>query len=177
DRAARVQRDMLEESHGRLFEREVRREVLHVLMDPPVRAAPSLRPCALAAVALVSAACTGTAPPAAPSEGRDREAAVARNEIAGDAPPGAFADDDMVQVPAGRFVRGHTPAKRDDESPPHTVEMSAFSIDRTLVTRAAFARFVQATGYVTTAEQSGYGMGSREGMADWEWHRIPHASW
>jgi sulfatase modifying factor 1 len=148
-----------------------------------VRSASPLRPCALAAAVLVvSAACAGTAeaPSAARLDaGRGGQAAVARNETASSALAelAALADDDMVRVPAGSFVRGHTPAERNDESPPHTVQMRAFSIDRTLVTRGAFARFVWATGYATTAEQRGYGMGSREGMADWEWERVPHASW
>ncbi|WP_394835596.1 formylglycine-generating enzyme family protein [Pendulispora rubella] len=53
----------------------------------------------------------------------------------------------------------------------------AFAIDATLVTRAAFAQFVAATGYVTTAERLGFGMGAREGMDDWEWERMPRASW
>jgi formylglycine-generating enzyme required for sulfatase activity len=53
----------------------------------------------------------------------------------------------------------------------------AFSIDATLVTRTDFARFVDATHYVTTAEKVGIGMGAREGMEDWEWERMPHASW
>ena len=42
---------------------------------------------------------------------------------------------------------------------------------------AAFADFVDATGYLTTAETQGYGVASREGMRDWEWERVPHASW
>jgi formylglycine-generating enzyme required for sulfatase activity len=83
----------------------------------------------------------------------------------------------MVAVPAGRFVRGHDDAERRDEAPAHDVQIRAFYIDRTLVTRQAFSAFVQATGYVTTAEAQGYGIGSHEGMADWAWERLPHASW
>ncbi len=61
--------------------------------------------------------------------------------------------------------------------PPHDVTLRAFAIDRTLVTRAAFARFAEETGYVTTAERLGYGVASHEGMDDWAWERVPHASW
>jgi formylglycine-generating enzyme required for sulfatase activity len=57
------------------------------------------------------------------------------------------------------------------------VDMSTFDIDETLVTRNDFSKFVEATHYVTTAEELGIGMGSQEGMDDWAWERIPHASW
>ena len=33
------------------------------------------------------------------------------------------------------------------------------------------------TEYVTSAEHLGYGIASSEGMADWEWQRVPDASW
>lgn len=57
------------------------------------------------------------------------------------------------------------------------MRLHAFEIDATLVTRARFAQFVDATGYVTTAERLGFGMAAKEGMDDWEWERVPHASW
>lgn len=86
-------------------------------------------------------------------------------------PPG------MVPVPAGSFVRGHRQSERHDETPPHRVRLRAFFIDATLTTRADFARFVAATEYKTTAEKQGHGTGAHEGMNDWEWERIPGASW
>src|SRR5688572_27021977 len=82
-----------------------------------------------------------------------------------------------VAIPAGQFVRGRDEPDRLDEAPKHVVHVSAFTLDVTLVTRAAFAKFVEETGYVTTAEQNGYGIGAREGMEDWAWERMPHASW
>lgn len=82
----------------------------------------------------------------------------------------------MVLIPAGSFVRGHEQGERLDERPPHRVRLRAFALDATLVTRADFARFVAATGYRTTAERQGYGVGAQEGMNDWEWERIPSAS-
>jgi formylglycine-generating enzyme len=91
--------------------------------------------------------------------------------------PAAAAEADMVAIPAGSFERGHEGAERADEGPPHTVQIHAFYMDRTLVTREAFARFVDATGYVSTAEKLGYGVGSHEGMDDWAWERIPRGSW
>jgi formylglycine-generating enzyme required for sulfatase activity len=105
----------------------------------------------------VVAACTTTDPPAA---------APARGQAAS-----------MAIVPPGSFVQGHDDAERPDERPAHEVRLPAFAIDLTLVTRAAFAGFVAETAYVTTAERMGFGMASREGMDDWAWERVPHASW
>ena len=82
-----------------------------------------------------------------------------------------------VRVPAGEFTRGSAVPTRQDEGPPHTVRVHAFRIDATLVTRRDFARFVAATGFVTTAEQLGFGMISWDGMADWEWRAVDGVSW
>jgi formylglycine-generating enzyme len=46
----------------------------------------------------------------------------------------------------------------EDECPQHIVEVSSFSIDRCPVTNAAFAAFIDASGYVTTAEEKGFGL-------------------
>lgn len=93
------------------------------------------------------------------------------------ASPSAAPPDDMVHVPAGTLVRGHEDADRLDESPPQTLMIPEFAIDRTLVTRAEFERFVTATNYVTTAEKKGFGVAAKEGMDDWEWRRVPNGSW
>ena len=69
--------------------------------------------------------------------------------------------DGMVLVPAGEFSMGTsadcasccTPEIARDASPVHRVAVDAFWLDRTEVTNAQFARFVQATGYVTVAER------------------------
>ncbi len=82
----------------------------------------------------------------------------------------------MASLPAGDFTQGRDDGERNDERPAHLVHVAAFSIERTLVTREAFARFVEQTGYVTTADRLGFGMASREGMDDWAWERVPHAS-
>jgi formylglycine-generating enzyme required for sulfatase activity len=83
----------------------------------------------------------------------------------------------MVRIPAGSFTQGHDDAERADEAPAHIVDMSTFDIDATLVTRKQFSEFVDATHYVTSAEKLGVGIGSQEGMDDWAWERMPHASW
>lgn len=61
----------------------------------------------------------------------------------------------MVWIPGGEFVMGGVgPLARSDEFPQHTVRVSGFFLDRTEVTVAEFRRFVEATGYVTTAERA-----------------------
>jgi len=87
------------------------------------------------------------------------------------------ADDGMVRIAGGVLQRGQGDAARPDERPRNDIAVRGFAIDATLVTRAAFAQFVAATGYVTTAERTGFGMGAREGMEDWEWERMPRATW
>jgi formylglycine-generating enzyme len=61
-------------------------------------------------------------------------------------------DAEMVAVPGGTFVMGsdhHYP----EEAPAHEVRIDGFLMDVTPVTNNRFAAFVDATGYVTTAEQ------------------------
>lgn len=64
----------------------------------------------------------------------------------------------MVWIPAGEFVMGdrHLPAA--DCRPIHVVWLDGYWIDQHPVTNAEFRRFVEATGYVTTAEQVGWSM-------------------
>ena len=57
----------------------------------------------------------------------------------------------MVWVPAGSFAFGDTVYR--EETPVRPATVKGFWMDRTEVTNAEFARFVQATGYVTTAER------------------------
>src|SRR5262245_22629254 len=69
----------------------------------------------------------------------------------------------MVWIPAGEFLMGsdHQFA-RPNERPTHRVHVAGFWMDRTHVTNAQFAEFVQATGYLTTAERK----------PDWEAIRV-----
>ncbi|MEM0914373.1 MAG: formylglycine-generating enzyme family protein [Planctomycetota bacterium] len=65
-----------------------------------------------------------------------------------EAPPG------MVWVPGGAFTMGSdAPGAWPNEGPPHRVRVDGFWMDRTEVTNAQFAEFVDATGYVTVAER------------------------
>jgi serine/threonine-protein kinase len=66
----------------------------------------------------------------------------------------------LLYVPAGEFQMGATtsdPNAGSYEMPVHTVNLSAFRIDRTEVTNAMFANFIQATGTLTDAERFGTG--------------------
>ncbi len=66
----------------------------------------------------------------------------------------------MVWIPGGSFQMGSPlpddPTNPDrlkrDEFPVHSVTVDGFYMDETAVTNAEFARFVEATGYVTFAE-------------------------
>ena len=53
--------------------------------------------------------------------------------------------DGMVLVPAGPFLMGSDEFAR--ETPPHTVDLPAFWIDRFPVTNHQFRAFVAATGH------------------------------
>lgn len=88
----------------------------------------------------------------------------------------ASGGSDLVRVPAGSFVLGHDSGP-EDQRPPHLVRLERFWIERTLVTIEAFAEFVDATGYVTTAERRGSGKTSILGMDDWEWREVAGLSW
>lgn len=63
-------------------------------------------------------------------------------------PPG------MVWIPGGTFVMGsdHKMA-RADEKPPHMVRVDGYYMDIYEITNEQFAKFVEATGFVTTAEK------------------------
>jgi len=62
---------------------------------------------------------------------------------------------DMVMIPGGEFIMGSNGKDaRRDERPPHKVRVDSFWIDATPVTNKQFKQFVEATGYVTTAEKA-----------------------
>ncbi len=58
----------------------------------------------------------------------------------------------MVWIPGGEFQMGSTTGG-PDEFPVHTVQLDGFWMDAHEVTNRQFSRFVEETGYVTTAEQ------------------------
>ncbi|MDG3003628.1 formylglycine-generating enzyme family protein [Paludisphaera mucosa] len=89
-----------------------------------------------------------SAPAPAPAE---KPKAVAESE----APkPAAPAPEGMAWIPGGEFTMGtNDPDAHDSERPAHRVEVGSFWIDATEVTNAQFRKFVEATGYKTTAER------------------------
>jgi sulfatase modifying factor 1 len=69
-------------------------------------------------------------------------------------PEGNGSHKGMVWIKNGNFMMGgDNKQAAEDEYPKHKVIVSGFWIDATEVTNAEFARFVKATGYVTTAEK------------------------
>lgn len=69
----------------------------------------------------------------------------------------------MVCVPGGEFLMGSdSKMAQPNEKPAHKVRVHAFWMDQHHVTNADFRKFVEATGYVTTAERA----------PDWETLRV-----
>ncbi|MBI5844935.1 MAG: SUMF1/EgtB/PvdO family nonheme iron enzyme [Deltaproteobacteria bacterium] len=77
----------------------------------------------------------------------------------------------MVLIPGSEFTMGSD--RYDDEKPVQRVNLSAFYIDRTPVTRKEFARFVSETNYVTDAEKDGAAFV----RMNRKWEKTPGASW
>lgn len=72
--------------------------------------------------------------------------------IAGD---GRNGPKGMMWIPGGEFLMGSDDRlARSNERPAHKVRVHGFWMDRTDVTNAQFDAFIQATGYVTTAERA-----------------------
>jgi formylglycine-generating enzyme len=60
----------------------------------------------------------------------------------------------MIYIPGGvQELGAHDDEGRPDEYPAHTVQLDGFWMDATEVTNAQFRKFVEATGYITTAER------------------------
>ena len=63
------------------------------------------------------------------------------------------APSDMLWIPGGTFLMGSEDFY-PEEGPVHEVTVDGFWMDRHIVTNEQFARFVEATGYVTVAERA-----------------------
>ena len=67
---------------------------------------------------------------------------------------GDTSTDGMKYIPGGTFMMGgDNDQASEDEYPKHSVQVNPFWMDETEVTNAQFQKFVEATGYITTAEQ------------------------
>ena len=87
----------------------------------------------------------------------------------------------QVYVPAGEFLMGsdkNDPLAYDNEKPQHEVYLDAYWIDKTPVTNAMFAKFVQETGYQTEGEKAKdhYTWRSRAGRGR-DNHPVVYVSW
>ena len=77
------------------------------------------------------------------------------NEKTASTPVTVIEKEGMVWIPPGTFTMGsNAPLARPDEAPMHKVKLEGFWMDKTEVTNAQFTAFVEATGYVTTAEKA-----------------------
>jgi len=94
---------------------------------------------------------------------------------------------DMIRVPAGIFIMGSTDGL-DDERPQHQVHLAEYLIDRTKVTHAQFARFMNARGVKAADGQVWYDFedsdarihrrnGQWHADASYEEHPVIEASW
>jgi len=71
------------------------------------------------------------------------------------APATAASTVAMRWIPAGEFTMGSNDARSmTNERPAHRARVDGFWMDEHLVTNADFARFVEVTGYATTAERA-----------------------
>ena len=82
-----------------------------------------------------------------------------------------FREPEMVAVKGRTFWMGSEESDAeatDAEKPRHLVQLSGYAIGKYLVTVEEFARFVEETGYVTTAEREGWSVAGiwREGKLD-----------
>jgi formylglycine-generating enzyme len=83
--------------------------------------------------------------------------AVASNQLASSYSEntGTASHLNMLLIKGGEFVMGSSDQRgRDDEFPSHKVKVDDFWMDATEVTNAQFRQFVEATGYITTAEKA-----------------------
>ena len=80
----------------------------------------------------------------------------------------------MVRVRGGEFLMGDRLLASAD-TPPHRVELDSFWVDQHPVTNAQFRHFVNATGYVTTAEEHGWSMVFD--TTHRRWRQVAGATW
>jgi formylglycine-generating enzyme required for sulfatase activity len=105
-----------------------------------------------------------------PSSGPDQVAP--HTDVDPSSPPPSFRDEftnsddigpEMIWLPGGTFTIGSPDGVGEDrEHPAHRVQLSHYAVGRFPVTVGEFRRFVEATGYVTEAEQ---------GDGAWVWNR------
>jgi formylglycine-generating enzyme required for sulfatase activity len=118
---------------------------------PIVLATPTPKPAPATPTPKPTATEMPTAEPAPTTENADGTAPTAEPPTA--VPMPALVDD-MVLIPAGPFTMGNDGGDAED-APAQTIDLPAFEMDKFEVSNDDFALFVDSTGYVTDAENSG----------------------
>lgn len=84
-------------------------------------------------------------------------------------------DEGAIYVPAGKYSIGDESMDAKIDAPERVVVLDSYYIDRYQVTNRQFSDFVNATGYVTTAEKENGGWGYEATYKDWRF--IVGANW
>ena len=100
--------------------------------------------------------------------------AACRSDAPQAVPENVSVPEGMIFIKGGTFAMGETEGM-PFESPVHTVELDSFLIDAAEVTVAEFAKFVEATGYKTEAEN--FGWSAVFDFETSEWRRTDGANW
>src|SRR5690348_11188945 len=119
-----------------------------------------MHPCCAASRAHIDISDTLKTPQTSPAPASEMVAGVAAaaTAVAERPAPSETAREGMVYIPGGEFLMGTDDKEgfpADGEGPIRRVRVKPFLIDRTTVTNAQFAEFVQKTGYKTEAERFG----------------------
>jgi sulfatase modifying factor 1 len=125
----------------------------------------------------------------------DPSAPLAALEIMTAVSSSESSSDGMIEVPGGRFLmggEGKETWQQDGEGPVREVSVDPFLIDTCAVSNEQFAKFVDATGFVTEAERFGWSfvfqlhipkkqrkqLRETKAVAGLEWWlAVPEASW
>lgn len=142
-------------------------------MDPVSVLLPSRASSVVLGLALLALGCSG-GNARIPTEFEGLSPTEARSLLRAEDP----APSALVGVPAGSFMLGaetHDPA----EGPPHRVEVGHFWIEVHEVTNHQFLAFVEATGFVTDAEEIGNAVvfSPPEARAPGRWAIVDDADW
>jgi len=91
-----------------------------------------------------------------------------------------FAGVEFTLIPKGSFIMGSKDKADafDDEKPRHSVEIHGnYWMGRYPITNTQFARFIEASGYRTTAETKGSGTTFTGKWPEGQWEEVPKVNW
>jgi iron(II)-dependent oxidoreductase len=138
--------------------------------DTPTAGPPTSTPFTLATPTPLPPPPTRTPQPPTPtSEVQEEQAETTASEV-------PSVPDNMVEIPAGPFIMGSDEGDPED-APAHEVEVAAFEIDIFEVTNTDFYSFVEATGYVTYAEERGIGSWGEKWGVGQDSHPVVMVNW